>query len=67
MAGVTPVSSLCRSYRAPASFNKASVRGFIVLTGLGLRWRRSWLAAGAAGSLVEAGFLGRVSRQSLRH
>jgi hypothetical protein len=65
MAGVTPVSSLCHSCWAPASFNKAMVRGFIVFAGLGLQWRRSWPAAGAAGSSVEADLLDRVSRRSL--
>jgi hypothetical protein len=28
VAGITPVSSLCRSCRAPATFNKAMVKGF---------------------------------------
>jgi hypothetical protein len=28
VAGITPVSSLCRSCRDPATFNKASVEGF---------------------------------------
>jgi hypothetical protein len=41
VAGVTPVSRLCRSCRAPATFNKAIVKGFVVFAGLGLRWRRS--------------------------
>jgi hypothetical protein len=61
VAGVTPVSSLCRSCRAPAGFNKARVKGFVVFAGLGLQWRRSRPAAGAAGSSVEAGLLGRMS------
>jgi uncharacterized protein (TIGR03382 family) len=34
VAGVTPVSSLCCSFRDPSTFNKASVKGF---AGLGLR------------------------------
>jgi hypothetical protein len=59
-ADVTPVSSLCR-------LNKASVRGFVVFAGLGLRWRRSWTAVVATGSSIEAGLLGRVSRRSLGH
>jgi hypothetical protein len=58
VASITPVSSLCHSYRAPASFNRASVRGFVVFAGWGLRWRRSQPAAGVAGSSVEAGLLG---------
>jgi hypothetical protein len=65
VAGVTPVSSLCRSCRDPATFDKASVKGFIVFAGLGLWWRRSQPAAGAAGSSVGAGLLGWVSRRSL--
>jgi hypothetical protein len=65
MAGVTPVSSLCRSCRDPATFNKAMVKGFVVFSGLGLWWRRSQPAAGAAGSSIKAGLLGRVSRQNL--
>jgi hypothetical protein len=70
VAGITPVSSLCRSYRAPATFNKAMVKGFVVFASLGLQWIRSQPAAGAATSSVEVGLLGRcrgnpwdVSRQ----
>jgi hypothetical protein len=65
VAGVTPVSSLYHSCRALASFNKTSVRDFVIFTGLGLQWRRSWPAAGAAGSSFEAGLIGQVSRRSL--
>jgi hypothetical protein len=65
VAGVIAVSSLCRSCRAPASFNKAFIRDLVVIAGLGLRWRKSWPAAGAAGSSVEAGLIGRKSRRSL--
>jgi hypothetical protein len=67
VACVTLVFSLCRSCRAPATFNKASVRDFVVFAGLGLRWRRSQPAAGVAGSSVEAGLLGRVLWRSLGH
>jgi hypothetical protein len=38
VAGVTPVFSLCRSCRDPATFNKASVKCFVVFAGSGLRW-----------------------------
>jgi hypothetical protein len=38
VAGVTPVSSLYRSRRDPATFNKASVKGFVAPAGSGLRW-----------------------------
>jgi hypothetical protein len=62
MAGVTPVSSLCHSCWDPVTFNKASVKGFVMFAGSGLWWRRSQPAAGTAGSLVEAGLLGRMSR-----
>jgi uncharacterized protein (TIGR03382 family) len=55
VAGVTPLSSLCRSCWDPATFNKAMVKGFVVFASLGLRWKRSQPAAGAACSLVEAG------------
>jgi hypothetical protein len=65
VAGVTLVSSLCRSCRAPATFNKTMVKGFVVFAGLDPRWRRSQPAASAAGSSVEAGLLDRVSRRSL--
>jgi hypothetical protein len=65
VAGVTPVSSLCRSCRDPATFHKALVKGFVVFASSGLWWRRSQPAAGAAGSSVEAGLLGRMSRRSL--
>jgi hypothetical protein len=64
VAGVTPVSSLCRSCRAPATFNKAMVKGFVVF-GLEPSVGRSQLAAGAACSLVRAGLLGRMSWRSL--
>jgi hypothetical protein len=46
MDGVTPVSSLCRSCRAAATFNKAMVKGFVVFAGSSLWWRRSKPAAG---------------------
>jgi hypothetical protein len=65
VAGVTPVSSFCRSCRALASFNKAPVRDFVIIAGLSLQWRRSWSAAGAAGSLTKAGLFGQVSQRSL--
>jgi hypothetical protein len=65
VAGVTPFSSLCRSCRAPATFNKAMVKGFVVFAGLNLRRGRSQLAAGAACSSVKAGLVGRMSRRSL--
>jgi hypothetical protein len=65
MAGVTLVSSLYRSCRDPATFNKVMVKGFVVFSGLGLRWRRSQPAAGATGSSIKAGLLGRVSWQNL--
>jgi hypothetical protein len=58
VASVTPVSSLCRSCRDPATFNKASVKGFVVFAGSGLRWRRSQMAAGAAGFSAGAILLG---------
>jgi hypothetical protein len=70
VVGVTLVSSLCRSCQAPATFNKAMVKGFVIFTSLGLQWIRSQPAAGAADSSVEVGLLGRchgnpwdVSRQ----
>jgi hypothetical protein len=65
VASVTPVSSLGRSCRAPATFNKAMVKGFVVFAGLGLRWTRSQTVAGAAGSSAGAGLLSRMLRRSL--
>jgi hypothetical protein len=65
MAGITPVSSLCRSCRDPATFDKAMVKGFVIFAGLGHRRRRSQPAAGVAGSLDGADLLGQMSRQSL--
>jgi hypothetical protein len=65
VASVTPVSSFCRSCRDPTTINKASVKGFVIFAGSGLRWRRSQIAAGIAGSSVKAGLLGRMSRRSL--
>jgi Synergist-CTERM protein sorting domain-containing protein len=38
VAGVTLVSSLGRSCRDPATFNKALVKGFVFFAGSGLRW-----------------------------
>jgi hypothetical protein len=49
VAGITPVSSLCRSCWGPPTFNKALVKGFVVFAGSGLRRRRSQPVAGAAG------------------
>jgi hypothetical protein len=49
MAGVTLVSSLCRSCRDPATFNKASVKGFVVFAGSGLRWLKPASLAGCRG------------------
>jgi hypothetical protein len=65
VAGVTPVSKLCHYCRAPATFNKVMVKGFVILTSLVLRWRRYQPAAGVAGSLVKAGLLGRMSHRSI--
>jgi hypothetical protein len=59
VVGITPISSLCRSYWDPATFNKALVKGFVVFAGSGLRWKRSQPAAGTAG------LLGRMSQRSL--
>jgi hypothetical protein len=67
VAGVTPVSSFCRSCRDPVTFNKALVKGFIIFAGSSVRWRRSQPTAGVAGSSVEAGLLGWMSWQSLGH
>jgi hypothetical protein len=41
VAGVTLVSSLCRSCQDPAISNKASIKGFIVFAGSDLQWSKS--------------------------
>jgi hypothetical protein len=40
MACVTVASTLCRFYRVPAGFNKASVRSAVIVAVLGRQWRR---------------------------
>jgi hypothetical protein len=40
VAGITLVSSLCRSCQDPDIFNKASVKGFIIFAGSDLQWSK---------------------------
>jgi hypothetical protein len=54
VGGVTLVSSLYRSCRDPATFNKALVKGYVIFSGSGLQRGRSWPVAGTASSSVEA-------------